>query len=294
MQKHQHGNNDDTQTPCPDKPGLEGRPNHDTIANGSLLTQGTVDGVAATALDSLRTDASHAGTAGGKGADTSVGATTTKPLGPISEAIGCSISKESLSPDCNPAREFGMFNRLVLEPMTVVAVRCPLELAFPELDGLSRGPSKRPSFVSYKAHLDDVTRPDGAFGRVLAGMHQTMVIYSVSASMIPQALKALPQVELPISAVVCDAVVGLEVWVKSDWESGRSYSDDQYQVMQTMRGAGIEGIIKEPQSLWLIPGSMPTGSSDSNSLRHRLLFACGDPDALGMDASTNEVSDPMY
>ena len=292
MSKNQQNNNDVSQ-PQRLEMSLQGGSSGQVI-NSSLPPQGAVDDVATNSTQVVQTLVGYAGITDGKGADTNGEAIAAKHLDSISAAIGSFISKESLSPDCDPAREFGVFNRSVFEPMTFVAVRCPLELAFPALDGLSRGPSKRPSFVSYKAHLDDVTFPDGAFGRVLAGMHQTMVIYSVSASMIPQALKALPQVELPISAVVCDAVVGLEVWVKSDWESGRSYSDDQYQVMQTMRGAGIEGIIKEPQSLWLIPGSMPTGSSDSNSLRRRLLFACGDPDALGMDASTNEVSDPMY
>ena len=292
MSKNQQNNNDVSQ-PQRLEMSLQGGSSGQVI-NSSLPPQGAVDDVATNSTQVVQTLVGYAGITDGKGADTNGEAIAAKHLDSISAAIGSFISKESLSPDCNPAREFGVFNRSVFEPMTFVAVRCPLELAFPALDGLSRGPSKRPSFVSYKAHLDDVTFPDGTFGRVLAGMHQTMVIYSVSASMIPQALKALPQVELPISAVVCDAVVGLEVWVKSGWKSGRSYSDDQYQVMQTMRGAGIEGIIKEPQSLWLIPGSMPTGSSDSNSLRRRLLFACGDPDALGMDASTNEVSDPMY
>jgi hypothetical protein len=324
MEKHTQNNNIDTQTPRPDKPGLEGRSNHNTIANGSSPTQGTVDGVASNSPASLRTEvgnvepsdrgfpangaSKHSGITTGEShvidhpdasaneaADINASIATSAKLRANEEAMWEFLEEDNLSRAYDSERDFGVFNHVALDPMTFVAVDSVLSSISPGLDKFVRQSSGLScDFISYKARLEDVTRPDGSYGRVMCGMHEAVVIYKVSASTTPLALKALREVQLPIIAIVCDLEEGLEIWVKADWESWCSYSDAQYSVMHIMRDAGIDGIITEPQSRWMIPGSFPMGSSYSKANRRRLLFACRDPHELGMAGSINDLSYAAY
>lgn len=190
-----------------------------------------------------------------------------------------------------PELEFGLFNRTALEPTAVFAVRSDIDMSFPGVDRVVQEPCKHVGLFSYRALLEDVIRPKGSFGRVLGGMRQSTLIYQVPATVLPSALKALPQVQLSITAVVCDETRGLEIWVKLNQLSWRSYSDAQYGVMQTMRGAGIDGVIKEPESQWMIPASIPMDTPEPKAHTRRLLFACCDPNPLGMALSNNILAD---
>ncbi len=267
MSKNQQNNNDVIQ-PHRLEMSLQGGSSEQVI-NSSLLPQGAVNGVAPNSP------------------------TTTK-LSPNEEAMREFIEAENLSRDYDSAREFGMFNHAVLNPMAFVEVDSILSNFSPRLDKFNRQFSGLScDFVSYKARIEDVTRPDGSYGRVMCGMHQAVVIYKVFEST-PLALKALREVQLPIIAIVCDSMEGLEIWVKADWEPGQSYSDAQYRVMLTMREAGIVGIVSEPESRWMIPGSFPMGSSYSKANRRRLLFACRDPHEFGMAGSTNDLAGVLY
>lgn len=286
--KHQ-SNNVESQTLSHNMPGLEGRPNHDIIANGSLVTKGAVEGVAVTALVGLLTGASLGDASDRKDQGSKASAKDTNSLEGVRQAIQAFLQEGDLPLKYNPARELGVFNRVVLQSRTTVEVN---SLRGRAIAGVGRF-SESGFFASYKVHLDDVVRPDGSYGRVL-NEFRSVVIYKVQSKTTPSALKLLPEVLLPISAVVCDEFEGLEIWVKQDRDSWRSFADFQYGVIQAMRSAGIEGIVAEPESYWMIPGSLPEGSSRSKPIRRRLLFACSDPSSFGMDSSHNELSDIWY
>lgn len=268
MSKNQQNTNDVSQPHRLEMSLQDG--SSEQVINSSLLPQGAVNGVAPNSP------------------------TTTK-LSPNEEAMREFIEAENLSRDYDSAREFGVFNHAALNPMAFVEVDSILSNLSPRLDKFTRQSSGLPcDFVSYKGGIEDVTRPDGSYGRVMHGMYQAVVIYKVSPSTTPLALKALREVQLPIIAIVCDSMEGLEIWVKVDWESWQSYSDAQYRVMLTMREAGIVGIVSEPESRWMIPGSFPMGSSYSKANRRRLLFACRDPHEFGMAGSTNDLAGVLY
>lgn len=267
MSKNQQNNNDVSQPHRLEMP-LQGGSSEQVI-NSSLLPQGVVDGVAPNSP-------------------------TTSKLSPDEEAMREFIEEENLPRDYDSAREFGMFNHVALDPMAFVEVDSSLSNLSPGYDKFTRQSSGLPcDFISYKARIEDVTRPDGSYGRVMSGMYRAVVIYKVSVST-PLALKALREVQLPILAIVCDSMEGLEIWVKADCEAWQSYSDAQYNVMLTMREAGIAGIVSEPECRWMIPGSFPVGSSYSKANRRRLLFACRDPQQFGMVESTNHLAGALY
>jgi hypothetical protein len=324
MSKRQKDNDTDNQPPCVEQAGPEGRPHYGSITGHSSPTQSTVDGLAPNSPASLRTEvgnvepsdrgfsrtgaSKHSGittreshvidrpdAAANEAADINASIATTAQLRANKEAVREFLEEESLSRAYDSERDFGVFNHVALDPMAFVAVDSALGSISPDWDKFVRQSSGLScDFISYKARLEDVTRPDGSYGRVMCGMHEAVVIYKVSASTTPLALKALREVQLPIIAIVCDLEEGLEIWVKADWESWSSYSDAQYSVMHTMRDAGIDGIITEPQSRWMIPGSFPMGSSYSKANRRRLLFACRDPHELGMAGSINDLSYALY
>jgi hypothetical protein len=213
----------------------------------------------------------------------------TKPLNSLElvrQANQAFLQEGDLPLKYNAARDFGVFNRVVLKPGTMVEVD---SLEGRASAGFGRLGKSR-VFASYKADLDDVVRFDGSYGRVL-NEFKSVMIYKVPAEITPSALKVLPEVQLPITAVVCDEFEGLEIWVNQDRDLWRSCADFQYGIIRAMRSAGIEGLVAEPQSYWMIPGSIPEGSSHTKPVRRRLLFACSEPHSFGMDFSQNELSD---
>ena len=286
MDKHQQSNNVDNQTPRSDKPGLDGLTNHDTVTGRSLLDQRAVDGATAVALVGLQTAAVLVGPSNRKGRGNKASPKYTSSLEHARRAMMDFLQEGDLPLKYNPGKEFGVFNRVVLQPRTTVEVDSLQGRSFAGFGQLG----KSGVLVSYKAHLDDVVRPDGSYGRVL-NEFKSVMIYKVPAETTPLALKALPEVLLPISAVVCDEFEGLEIWVNHDWDLWHSRADFQFGIIQAMRSAGIEGIVAEPQSYWMIPGSLPERSSHAKPVRRRLLFACSEPHSFGMNASKNELSD---
>lgn len=235
---------------------------------------------------------SRLATTGDKRGD--INAATTIPLERVRRAIQAFILEEDLSLRYDQAREFGLFNRAALEPFSLVAIRSSVDMVFPGIDQCAQPIRPNGTFVSYKAYHEDVVRPSGSLGRYLRGMDRSMVIFEVPVPMIPSALEALPRVQLPISAIVCDDQDGLEIWITTDCSVWKSHPDAQYGVLQTMLTAGIEGIVKWPDSDWLMPGSVPMAPSDPECLRRRLLFACRDPHPWGLSGSINELSGALY
>ena len=286
MDKHQQSNNVDNQTPRSEKAELK---THDPVTNGLRLTQGVVDGGTVTGLVSLLTGASLGGASNRKGQGSTATTQYANSFEGVRQGIQAFLREEDLPLKYNPAREFGVFNRVVLRTSTTVEVN---SLGGRASAGFGRF-GESGFFVSYKAQLGDVVRTDGSYGRVL-NEFKSVVIYKVPSKTTPSVLKVLPDVPLPISAVVCDEIEGLEIWVNKDRDSRHSFADFQYRVIQDMRSAGIEGVVSEPQSYWMIPGSIPEGSSGSKPVRRRLLFACSQPSSFGMGSSHNELSGICY
>lgn len=203
----------------------------------------------------------------------------------------------------DPEREFRLFNKVVLEPMTVVAVEADLVIPATdsaqtglEVQSTQTGPKVQglATFVSYKANLGDVVRSNGSFGRVLIGSQESTVVIRVPPDEIPEALLALQELERPIRAVVCDAVDGLDIWADFYGEPDVPYYNVMEELSLTLAEFGIDGFQCYPGSRWLIPGSMPVDPSNPTSLRRRLLFACDNPRSGGIEASTNLLSEALF
>lgn len=194
----------------------------------------------------------------------------------------------------DPEREFRLFTKVVLEPLTVVAVEP--DLVIPATDSAQTGLEVQglATFVSYKANLCDVVRSNGSFGRVLIGSQESTVVIRVPPNELPWALWAVQELKRPIRAVVCDAVDGLDIWADFYGEPDVPYFNVMEELRLTLAELGIDGFECYPGSRWLIPGSFPLDPSNRKSLRRRLLFACDKPRSGGIEESTNLLSEAMY
>jgi hypothetical protein len=219
------------------------------------------------------------------------------------EGIRAFMQRKAVPSIYDPEREFKLFTKVVLEPMTVVAVEA--DLVIPATDSAQTGLEVQSaqtglkvqglaSFVSYKANLGDVVRSNGSFGRVLIGSQESTVVIRVPPDQIPEALRALQELERPIRAVVCDAVDGLDIWADRYGAPEVPYYNIMEELRLTLAELGIDGFECYPKSRWLIPGSMPLDPSNPTSFRRRLLFACDNPKSGGIEESINLLSGAMF
>jgi hypothetical protein len=219
------------------------------------------------------------------------------------EAMRAFTRRETVSATYDPEREFKLFTLVTLDPGCVVTIDS--DLIPPTIDPAETSQEIHPEqthqkadnsagFVAYKANLTEIVRPNGAFGRFAIGSQESMTIVKVPPMSIPHALRVLPKVRLPIRAIVCDAVDGLEFWVEIHGVPGSPNYDAMDDMAWTLRNLHAKRIPCDPHSPWLIPGSFPLHPSNPKSLRRRLMYACYYPSSQGMVDSINLLSGELH
>lgn len=215
------------------------------------------------------------------------------------EAMKAFMRRETVSATYDPEREFKLFTLVSLDPGCVVTIDS--DLISPTIDPAETSREIHPRqthqkaghparFVAYQANLMEIVRPNGAFGRIAIGSQESITIVQVPPMGIPRALRVLPKIRLPIRAIVCDAVDGLEFWVEIHGVPGSPNYDTMDDMAWTLRNLGAKRIHCDPHSPWLIPGSFPLDPSTPKSLRRRLMYACDYPSSQGMIDSINILS----